>query len=78
LTSLESENELDNAKSKLKKKKFDLIVLNSIRDKGAGFGHDTNKVTIIDRSETIKKFDLKSKGEVAIDIINEIQERIHA
>ncbi len=75
---LESENELANAKTKLKKKKFDLIVLNSIRDEGAGFGHDTNKITVIDMSETIKEFELKSKSEVAIDIVNEIHDRIHA
>ena len=74
---LESENELENAKIKLKKKNFDLIVLNSLRDKGAGFGHDTNKITIIDQAETVKEFALKSKTEVAIDIVDEIQSRIH-
>jgi phosphopantothenoylcysteine decarboxylase/phosphopantothenate--cysteine ligase len=75
---LESENEVDNAITKLRKKKFDLIVLNSIREAGAGFGHDTNKITIIDRSESVKEFELKSKNAVAIDIINEIQSRIDA
>ncbi len=74
---LESENELDNAKSKLKKKKFDFIVLNSIRDEGAGFGHDTNKISIIDQAESLKEFELKSKPEVAVDIVDEIQVRIH-
>lgn len=73
---LESENEFDNARIKLRKKKFDFIVLNSIREAGAGFGHDTNKIAIIDRSETVKEFELKSKNAVAIDIINEIQRRI--
>jgi phosphopantothenoylcysteine decarboxylase/phosphopantothenate--cysteine ligase len=73
---LESENEFENAKIKLHKKKFDFIVLNSIRESGAGFGHDTNKITIIDRSEAVKQFELKSKTAVAVDIINEIQNRI--
>jgi len=74
---LESENELDNAKAKLEKKKFDMIVVNSIRDEGAGFGHDTNKVSIIDKFGSIKEFGLKSKREVAIDIIDEIQDRLY-
>lgn len=75
---LETENEVDNAKIKLRNKKFDLIVLNSVREAGAGFGHDTNKITIIDRSETVKEFDLKAKNAVATDIINEIQSHIDA
>jgi len=74
---LESENELKNAKIKLRKKKFDFIVLNSIRDEGAGFGHDTNKISIIDQVESVKDFEMKSKPEVAIDIVDEIQSRIH-
>jgi phosphopantothenoylcysteine decarboxylase/phosphopantothenate--cysteine ligase len=74
---LESENEVENAKIKLKKKKFDFIVLNSIRDEGAGFGHDTNKISIIDQVESVKEFELKSKPDVAIDIVDEIQSRIH-
>jgi phosphopantothenoylcysteine decarboxylase / phosphopantothenate---cysteine ligase len=74
---LETENETANARKKTEKKNFDLIVLNSLREKGAGFGHDTNKITIIDSKGTTKPFDLKSKKEVAVDIINEIINRIH-
>lgn len=74
---LESENELEHARQKLKHKNFDMIVLNSIRDEGAGFGHDTNKITIIRRDGTTKKFDLKTKDEVARDITNEIHEYLH-
>ena len=74
---LESENELQNAKDKLRRKNFDFIVLNSIRDNGAGFGFDTNKISILRRDDTVKAFDLKSKTEVATDIINEIHESLH-
>lgn len=73
---LESENEIENARSKLKKKNFDFIVLNSLRDKGAGFGYDTNKISIIDKNNKITNFKLKSKTEVAKDIINKIAEII--
>ncbi len=69
---LESENELEHAKEKLERKNFDMIVMNSIRDEGAGFGYDTNKITVIHRDGAVKKFDLKSKDDVAKDIINEI------
>lgn len=69
---LETNNEEANAKEKLKKKNFDFIVLNSLRDSGAGFNHDTNKITILKKGNTQKKFKLKSKSEVAVDIINEI------
>lgn len=75
---LETEHELNNAKEKIKKKNFDLIVLNSLNDKGAGFGYDTNKVTIIDAKGSVKEFGLKSKKNVAKDIIDEIANRIHA
>lgn len=68
---LETDNERTNASNKLKKKNFDLIVLNSLNDKGAGFQHDTNKVTLISSKEEIA-FDLKTKSEVALDIINTI------
>jgi phosphopantothenoylcysteine decarboxylase/phosphopantothenate--cysteine ligase len=68
---LETENELTNAKKKLESKNFDLIVLNSLNDKDAGFGFDTNKITIINKKEA-KEFNLKSKKEVAEDIVNEI------
>jgi phosphopantothenoylcysteine decarboxylase/phosphopantothenate--cysteine ligase len=70
---LETNTELENAKIKLKKKNFDLIVLNSLKDEGAGFGFDTNKVTILtSKDNKIKNFKLKSKDDVAIDIVNEI------
>lgn len=67
---LETNNEEANAIAKMKKKNFDHIVLNSLRDKGAGFGHDTNKVTIISNDGKKKSFELKSKEEVAKDIID--------
>ncbi len=70
---LETNNELENAKGKLKRKNFDLIVLNSLRDKGAGFSHDTNKVTIIHKDNTIKTYPLKSKMAVAKDIADELK-----
>lgn len=75
---LETNNEIENAIAKLKKKNLDLIVLNSLQDKGAGFKKSTNKVTIIDKSEKILEFSLKSKAEVADDIFNEILKRIYA
>jgi len=75
---LETENALANAQAKLKAKNFDLIVLNSLRDAGAGFGHDTNKVTIIGRNALRKEFNLKSKKEVAGDIVNTIIENGYA
>lgn len=70
---LETDDELQNAKAKLEKKNFDLIILNSLRDKGAGFGHDTNKISILDIQGNITKFELKSKKEVAHDIVSYIQ-----
>jgi phosphopantothenoylcysteine decarboxylase / phosphopantothenate---cysteine ligase len=73
---LETNDELKNAKSKLKRKNLDLIVLNSLQDKGAGFKSDTNKVTLIDKMNTITSFELKSKTEVAKDIFNEIINKI--
>ncbi|MFO7256388.1 MAG: bifunctional phosphopantothenoylcysteine decarboxylase/phosphopantothenate--cysteine ligase CoaBC [Bacteroidota bacterium] len=73
---LETENEKDNAISKLASKNLDMIVLNSLRDEGAAFGHDTNKVTIIDREQNATSFGLKSKKEVAEDIVNAIVEKI--
>ncbi len=75
---LETENERANAQKKIQSKNFDLIVLNSLNDQGAGFGYDTNKITMIDRHDNIKEFDLKTKKEVARDIVNEIIERTHA
>ncbi len=70
---LETENETSNAKLKIKKKNLDLIILNSLNDKGAGFKTDTNKIAIIDKNNKITKFELKSKDEVAKDIIKAIQ-----
>ncbi len=67
---LETENEIENAKSKIEKKNLDLIVLNSLNDKGAGFGHPTNKVTFIDKDFNIFENPLKSKELVAVDIVN--------
>lgn len=75
---LETTNEIENATTKLKKKNLDLIVLNSLQDKGAGFKGSTNKITIIDKFEKISEFSLKSKTEVSEDIFNEILERIYA
>lgn len=69
---LETENEEVNARKKITSKNFDLIVLNSLNDKGAGFGHDTNKVSLIDREGNVRKFSLKDKKEVAEDIVNAI------
>jgi len=69
---LETENEEENAKKKLKKKNLDLIVLNSLNDKGAGFKGQTNKVSLINHKLEIKAFQLKTKAEVAKDIFNEI------
>ncbi len=69
---LETENEIEYAKSKLKKKNLDLIVLNSLNDKGAGFGKPTNKVTFIDKDFNVFPQELKSKEAVAKDIIDQI------
>ena len=69
---LETDNEVENAIGKIKSKNLDMIVLNSLQDSGAGFGHDTNKISIIKRDGTIIDFDLKSKQDVAADIINEV------
>ncbi|MBK8659857.1 MAG: phosphopantothenoylcysteine decarboxylase [Bacteroidetes bacterium] len=65
---LETDNEETNALDKLKKKNFDFVVLNSMRDAGAGFQHDTNRITILDKYNNETKFELKSKHEVANDI----------
>jgi phosphopantothenoylcysteine decarboxylase / phosphopantothenate---cysteine ligase len=75
---LETENEKANAAKKIVSKNFDLIILNSLNDKGAGFSHDTNKISIIDRDNHIKEFSLKSKKEVASDIVNAIIEKAYA
>jgi len=70
---LETDNEVPNALAKLDKKNLDAIVLNSLRDEGAGFGTDTNKISIIDRKGSIKDFNIKSKQLVAVDIVNYIE-----
>ena len=69
---LETENEEENAAGKLKKKNLDFIVLNSLNDSGAGFKSETNKIKILFKDGNVKTFDLKSKKEVAEDILNEI------
>ncbi|WP_147677982.1 bifunctional phosphopantothenoylcysteine decarboxylase/phosphopantothenate--cysteine ligase CoaBC [Algibacter pacificus] len=75
---LETNNELENAKGKLKRKNLNLIVLNSLNDKGAGFKGNTNKVTFIDNTGDIAEHDLKSKTDVASDLLNKIIENRHA
>jgi phosphopantothenoylcysteine decarboxylase/phosphopantothenate--cysteine ligase len=75
---LETNNELEHAKIKLKSKNLDAIVLNSLNDKGAGFGVSTNKVTFITKSEDVIENDLKSKSEVAQDLIQLIIKQRHA
>ena len=72
---LETQNEEENAKSKLQKKNLDMIVLNSLRDEGAGFQKDTNKVKILTHSEQ-KEFSLKSKDEVAKDILDFVETQL--
>lgn len=69
---LETNNELKNASEKLAKKNFDFIVLNSLKDNGAGFNFDTNKITILHRDNKRKDFELKTKAEVAVDIVDEV------
>lgn len=75
---LETENEVANAIKKLKAKNLDLIILNSLNDDGAGFGGSTNKISIIDKDLNQTNYPLKSKSEVADDIINELIKRVHA
>jgi phosphopantothenoylcysteine decarboxylase/phosphopantothenate--cysteine ligase len=69
---LETDNGMENARKKLETKNLDLIVLNSLSEEGAGFEHDTNRIAIIDRNNNIDKFELKSKEEVARDILDKI------
>ena len=73
---LETDNEEKNAAQKLLKKNLDFIVLNSLQDKGAGFGYDTNKISIVFKDNNIKKFELKTKKEVAVDIVDSLIELI--
>ncbi len=67
---LETDNEIDNALVKMKKKNFDFIVLNSLQDKGSGFNSDTNKITILGKNNKKVHFELKSKHDAAFDIIH--------
>jgi phosphopantothenoylcysteine decarboxylase/phosphopantothenate--cysteine ligase len=73
---LETENELENATNKLKNKNLDFIVLNSLNDKGAGFGTPTNKITIVDNKKQILRYSIKSKSKVAFDIVDKIEKLI--
>lgn len=75
---LETDNEQANAEAKLKRKNLDFIVLNSLRDAGAGFGVETNKVTIIDSLGNIDSKDLKAKSEVAEDIVEKMISMMNA
>ncbi len=71
---LETENPIENAKKKLERKNLDFIVLNSLQDEGAAFGLDTNKISILDKHNNIEGFELKSKREVAQDILDHVLE----
>ncbi|TBV26947.1 bifunctional phosphopantothenoylcysteine decarboxylase/phosphopantothenate--cysteine ligase CoaBC [Meridianimaribacter sp. CL38] len=75
---LETNNELEHAKGKLKAKNLNLIVLNSLNDKGAGFGGSTNKVTFITNDDQIIAQELKSKTQVAEDLMNQILKQLNA
>ena len=75
---LETDNEEANAKLKMEKKNLDFIVLNSLRDKGAGFSTDTNRITILDKYNNIINFELKSKQKVALDILHKVIEELNA
>lgn len=70
---LETNDALENAKSKLKRKHLDFIVLNSLENKGAGFGVDSNQITILDSNNNMINFELKSKAQVALDILNTLE-----
>ncbi len=69
---LETDNEINNAKKKLKEKNLDFVVMNSLKEKGAGFSHNSNKISIITKNNKVINFELKSKSEVAKDIIKEL------
>ena len=75
---LETDNELSNAKEKIKKKNLDAIILNSLADKGAGFQHATNKITFIPATGEYTAFPLKDKSGVAVDILAQIKMMIDA
>ncbi len=71
---LETENAIENAEKKLKRKNLDLIVANSLRDEGAGFGGQTNKVTMITSDLNHHEYQLKLKFDVAVDIVDKIKD----
>ena len=73
---LETDHELENAIGKIASKNLDFVVLNSLNDKGAGFAHDTNKISVIDKSGMVRAFDLKSKQAVAKDIMQIVIDEI--
>jgi phosphopantothenoylcysteine decarboxylase/phosphopantothenate--cysteine ligase len=73
---LETDHEMENAFNKLSSKHLDFLVLNSLNDCGAGFGLDTNKITIIDQDKLVTQFSLKTKKEVATDIVNYIEQKL--
>lgn len=75
---LETEREVEHAKGKMARKQFDAIVLNSLRDPGAGFGHDTNKVTILYPDGAEQALPLKSKSAIAVDIVDAIVSLLNA
>jgi phosphopantothenoylcysteine decarboxylase/phosphopantothenate--cysteine ligase len=75
---LETNDEKEFALQKLKKKNADMIVLNSLNDAGAGFGHDTNKITIFDKDGTETVYEIKSKQQVAKDIVDRIVKKMYA
>lgn len=74
---LETTNEVENGRSKFERKNLDLLVLNSLRDKGAGFGHDTNKVTFLKHNNKLINFELKDKSDVVNDILDEIEKDLN-
>jgi len=69
---LETNDAIKNAQRKLVKKNFDFIVLNDLTDKGAGFGYDTNKVTFLEQNDKITRYTIKTKAEVATDIVDKV------
>jgi phosphopantothenoylcysteine decarboxylase/phosphopantothenate--cysteine ligase len=75
---LETDNEVENAQKKISKKNLDLLILNSLNDKGAGFKYDTNKVTFVKPNNNLTHFELKPKTEMGIDIVNQIEKDFNA
>jgi phosphopantothenoylcysteine decarboxylase/phosphopantothenate--cysteine ligase len=73
---LETNDEFEHARNKMMRKNFDFIMLNSLNDKGAGFGYDTNKISILERDNNIRIFELKSKREVAFDVVDKLVEYV--